>query len=258
MYDQAVFITQEEYDTTNSKPLSVQSFVERPALYIIAAGSSSVEDQVTILPDRIDCLRELSIAVESQNGVPVTDKLRFFIGDHPAQQFERGTQLGGMYKCGSCGVKDILMDDFAHTVNAKLRSLSDLQALATEGKFGKQPNVLKPFDKLKVDQLPQELASRGVRDLDGKKPALQLQLTETLKGVQYVPTLLLTNPQQSLSTLNLSEYTIVDCEPLHDLKGHVANLLKELPYLLQDDKRRKCEAILEANSSDKMTGGDYR
>lgn len=95
VYDPAVFITQQEYDARKSKPTCVQSIIERPALYIITAGSSSVDDQASILPDRVDCLKDLTQAIQGASNIPIDDRLRFFIGDHPAQQFERGTQLGG-------------------------------------------------------------------------------------------------------------------------------------------------------------------
>ena len=50
-----------------------------------------------------------------------------------------------------------------------------------------------------------------------------------LKGIQRVPSLLFNNPTQPLSEINLQDYTILDCEPLHDLKGHLSHLLSELP-----------------------------
>ena len=107
-YDPAVFYTQSEHEETHGKSPSIQSLVERPKLYIMAAGSSSVEDQVAIIQDRIDCLHELSANLTASNGVVIHNKMSFFIGDHPAQQFKRGTQQGGKFKCGGCGVRDTL------------------------------------------------------------------------------------------------------------------------------------------------------
>jgi len=70
-----------------------------------------------------------------------------------------------------------------------------------------------------------------------------------------VPSLLILNPEQALSDLNLEQYTVLDCEPLHDIKGHLANLFEELPYILADEVRKKCEALLETNlSGEKVTG----
>ena len=66
--------------------------------------------------------------------------------------------------------------------------------------------------------------------------------------------MLLLNP---LSTLHLQDYTIFDCEPLHDLKGHFAHLIAELPYVLQGEKKQTCEEII-SNKTEKMTGAKYR
>ena len=81
------------------------------------------------------------------------------------------------------------------------------------------------FDSLKVDELRQESTARGVSDTTMKKDALNGILESTLKGIVRVPALLLPNPTQSLSILNLSRYELLASEPLHDLKGHIINLL---------------------------------
>lgn len=77
-----------------------------------------------------------------------------------------------------------------------------------------------------------------------------------MRGVQRVPTLLLFNPIQQLQQLNLEKYAALDCEPLHDLKGHLGNLLKELPYILPENLQKTCEDIIKANTHE-MTGADY-
>jgi len=70
-----------------------------------------------------------------------------------------------------------------------------------------------------------------------------------------VPSLLILNPEQGLSN---EQYTVLDCEPLHVIKGHLANLFEELPYILADKVRKKCEALLETNiSREKVTGADF-
>ena len=73
-----------------------------------------MHQHLALVADRLECLQELAEAVVAPNGVPITDKMRFFCGDKPAQQFERGTQVGGSYKCGSCGCKDSVMQDLMH------------------------------------------------------------------------------------------------------------------------------------------------
>ena len=84
-----------------------------------------------------------------------------FVGDHPAQSFERGSQVGGHYKCGGCNCR---IDEIAHAFTCTWRSL---QSLVLKGKFGKEPGVLKPFSGLTRDQLSEELRSTGVFDLTG-------------------------------------------------------------------------------------------
>lgn len=66
---------------------------------------------------------------------------------------------------------------------------------------------------MNTEQLQQELRARNVCHIHTTKSKLQ--------DVQQVPTLLLDNPTQLLSDLNLQHYTLLDCEPLHDLKGHL-------------------------------------
>lgn len=239
-YDPAVFYTQAEYEDKHGKSPSIQTLIERPVIHLMAAGTSAVDDQLALLQDRIDCLNDLSTNITSSNSINIHDKLKFFIGDHPAQQFERGTQLGGNFKCGGCSIKSSMMGDLAHTLQLTWRDLQDQQDLVTKGKFGKQPCNSKLFDRMLIADLKLELHSRGIFDTDHRKDCLQDMLTNILCGIQHVPTLLMLNPQQSLSQLNLDDYTVLDCEPLHDLKGHFKNLLQELPFLLNGDKRTTC------------------
>jgi len=77
--------------------------------------------------------------------------------------------------------------------------------------------------------------------------------------VQRVPSLLLFNPTQSLSALNLEQYFVVDCEPLHDLKGHFRNLFEEIPATLPDQLCASATNLIQATlSKDKTTGADLR
>ena len=64
------------------------------------------------------------------------------------------------------------------------------------------------------------------------KDDLQKSLNLILCGVSRAPALLLTDPTQQLESLNLERYEILASEPLHDIKGHITNLIAELPYIL--------------------------
>ena len=111
---------------------NIQSYIEEPEIHIIALSSSSQEDQAALISDRLECIKEL---MTTTNGIVVTDKLFFFTGDKPAAQFERGTQQGGYYKCGSCGCRSTRMDDLAYSLNCKWRSMGDLQTLVLAGEL---------------------------------------------------------------------------------------------------------------------------
>ena len=259
LYDHAVFLTNVEYQRKYNQNIDVQSEVEQPEVHMLALGSPSIEDQAALLPERVACLHDLNTTIMASNGVEVTDRLHFFTGDKPAAQFERGTQIGGAYKCGGCGCKDTMMDDQAYALRCTLRSFGDLQGIAVSGTFGKQPNILKPFDQLLVAQLKQELLARKVYEIDKKKPELRAILVDILKGVQRVPSLLLLNPPQPISHLYLEDYTILDSEPLHDLKGHLLNLFSELPYILPQPVKDQCQTrINQCTSKEKTTGADLR
>ena len=234
----------------------IRSLIEEPTIYMIAPSTSSPADQLAVVGDRT-CLQELSRPVIASNGVEVSDCLRFFCGDKPAQQFERGTQIGGTYKCGGCGCKDAMMVDLAHAFYHSWRSLNDIQNLVLAGQFGSKPGCLKPLDNLKVADLRKELQTRGVETQGMLKPQLMSLLTDILQGVQRVPTLLTLCPTQSLTSLNIQKYEVIDCEPLHDLKGHLYNLLPEIPHLLDSPVSQECQQLLETTLPKQKVSGAF-
>lgn len=219
-----------------------------------------MEDQAALIGDRLSCIEDLKTAVTTSDGVEITDALRFFTGDHPATQFEQRTKQGGTYKCGVCGCNECLFDDQALSLFHEWRTPAQLQSIATNGTFGKQAGVLQPFN-LKVNELRMELGARGITaDKKVLREDLQRTLDETLRGVARVPALLLTNPTQDLAALNLQSYEIVACEPLHDIKGHITNVITELPYILPTGNiALKCTHLISCClAKDKKSGADLR
>ena len=107
MYDKAVL---QDRIPGNSNQ-NIQGTIEEPEIHVIALSSSSPEDQAALISDRKECLKELTLKLTTQDGIEITDRLFFFLGDKPAAQFERDTQQGGYYKCGSCGCHANVMDD---------------------------------------------------------------------------------------------------------------------------------------------------
>jgi len=114
-----------------------------------------------------------------------------------------------------------MMQDIAHALNCKWRSLKDLQTLVLGGTYSNQTCTLKPLDNLKIGELQKELQARGYDTTDKLKPELQETLCSLLKGAQRVPTILTLNPTQSLHRLNLTDYEVLDCEPLRPQGSHL-------------------------------------
>lgn len=113
-FDSAIFCANLEH----MQAKDIQAYIEEPEVSIIAMSSSSIQDQAALIADRMECIQDMSTSLCTTSGVPITDKLKFFYGDKPAAQFERGTQIGGHYPCGSCGTHVSRFDDFAYRPTA--------------------------------------------------------------------------------------------------------------------------------------------
>ncbi len=65
-----------------------------------------------------------------------------------------------------------------------------------------------------------------------------------------------------MSQLNLDSYTVLDCEPLHDLKGHLINLLTELPHIMLGECKRSVSELLQhllySKKQNGYSGSDLR
>ena len=73
VYDPVVFYTDEEYKQLYpGANVNIQAEVEQPEIHLLACGSSSVEDQVALIGDRLTCLRELSKPVKTETGMEIT------------------------------------------------------------------------------------------------------------------------------------------------------------------------------------------
>ncbi len=86
----------------------------------------------------------------------------------------------------------------------------------------------------------------------------RLEISRILRGAQRVPSLLVLNPQQTLTQLNLHEYEILYCEPLHDFKGHGHNLLNELPYLVPTQHKQTIAKLIQCSLKEAPSGAVIR
>ena len=102
------------------------------------------------------------------------------------------------------------------------------------------------YDPLKtMGEIQTELRLRGCIDVDMPKAQLVAKLKSILEGVQRVPSLLLSCPTSELKQFNLQRYSILPCEPLHDLKGHLNNLLPNVPTLLTSELKTNVHDLIQ-------------
>lgn len=58
----------------------------------------------------------------------------------------------------------------------------------------------------------------------------------------------------------LGMYEVLPTEPLHDVKGHIANIVTEVAVHLSDDEKKLFEETLGlvSGTKDQLRGSDYR
>ena len=262
VYDPLVYLTDDEVAKSHKSTMTVQEMVEQGEVYIMTHCSSSSADQAGLIPERVACLDSLADPIVIEDGLSIHDSLHFFKGDKQSAWFEAGIQRGGHYCCIACEchVKDFT--DFTTMVqNCRLRGLREIQKTAICGSFGKIPNKVNSFESLSREELRQELVSRQIYDFPpNNKKAMTDILKDHLCGVQRVPALLLLNPRADLLDMNLVNYTVLSFEPLHDLKGHIANVLGQLPSVInQPAVKSKVKDYLDTFAQKpKLYGSDYR
>ena len=109
---------------------------------------------------RVYSLQELSSDISTSTGVLITDNIRFFHGDGPAQQFEAGQHIGGTYFCIGCSVLSTRADDIAYSFRCHRLSMSERQEFILKGSEWKKGGI-NPLDNLKVQELREEILARG-------------------------------------------------------------------------------------------------
>ena len=171
----------------------------------------------------------------------VTDTSRFFHGDGPAQQFEAGNSIGGTYCCVGCGVRNDQIDDIASAFRCKQLSLHLRQEILLQGVAWKNISS-RSLDNLLAD-LKKELCMRGISVEGKKKPALAKEFDDIKLGANNFPALLQNNPKVTLSSLNLQQYEVSPTEPLHDLKGHLGNIIDETLVITTGDALQEIKKI---------------
>ena len=122
----------------------------------------------------------------------------------------------------------------------------------------KKSNILA---KIRRDDIVSELHLRDVEfKIAQLKDDLLPKLVEEMAGIQRLPALMFHVPRRNLAECHLEKYEIVTIEPLHAVKGHIANLYELLPSRLtdKDEKNLLQDAIDVSFKKDAKTGADYR
>ena len=115
------------------------------------------------------------------------------------------------------------------------------------------------INHLKISELRIELERRGLSTARKRKPELERDFDELCRGIVNVPALLQGSPETPLTNLHLDKYEISPVEPLHDVKGHLSNLIDEIRAILTGEAKERVVAI--ANSvlgKETLRGSDFR
>ena len=82
----------------------------------------------------------------------------------------------------------------------------------------------------------------------------------TLQGIQRVPALLYHNPISTFKDHHIDDYEALQCEPMHDISNHIANIIEELPRHLTKEQKAIFNETLELalGGKDTKRATDYR
>ena len=118
---------------------------------------------------------------------------------------------------------------------------------------------INPLDNMRVHELRVELEKRGLATAGKKRQELEKDFDELRRGIVNVPALLQGCPETNVGHLCLDKYEISPVEPLHDVKGHLNNLIDEIRPLLKGEAKKRVDVI--ANSvlgKETLRCSDYR
>ena len=123
-----------------------------------------------------------------------------------------------------------------------------------------QRGGIKPLDGLSKCQLQHEIQARGSNASPTMtKLKLQHEFHALRKGINNFPALLTSNPQTSLEEINLQQYEISACEPLHDFKGHMANLVEEIKHMVVGNAKSEVTKVISVTlGKDTLRCVDYQ
>ena len=92
-----------------------------------------------------------------------------------------------------------------------------------------------------------------------RKPELERDFDELRRGITNVPALLQGVADRPLAEFSLNHYEISPVEPLHDLKGHLSNIIDEIKVLVTGPAKQRVNSICSSVlAKERLRGSDYR
>ena len=120
------------------------------------------------------------------------------------------------------------MTELDHAFRCPYKTLRMKQNTVLAASVGRANSIRRnprPFDNLSKDEMELEILKRKLHwNSRMKNNEMEKILKIELQGTNRVPAMLFLNPVDSLESLELGEYEILYCEPMHDIAGHSSNV----------------------------------
>ena len=154
--------------------------------------------------------------------------MHFYKDDGLAVELECGQERGGHFYCTGCAVNANRVYELYHVARCKVVIYLERQQAILHGLIGRRLSMMmypKPFQNTSKVELEKEVRARRLETRGELKPDLKQAPTNNLQRKVRVPALLFLNPEAPFQNLNLKGYEVLPSEPVHDLAGHIGNLL---------------------------------
>ena len=151
-----------------------------------------------------------------------------------------------------------------HAFRCPYKTLTIKQNIVLAASVGRANSIRrnpKPFENLSKDEIELEILEQKLYwNSKMKKNEMERILKIELQGTNRVPAMLFLNPVESLESLQLGEYELLYCEPMHDIAGHISNVFEEVPHHLHNDESKMFKETVDLclNEKDNNRAFDHR
>ena len=124
LYDDAIFMANEEYFQLTGISTEVQPITEKPYLYILTRYPST-KQQLIYSEEHLTDILNLKDSLTTKDGITIFDVAQTFKDDHPATYYEAGQQKGGNYACHASNSNSNCHKRYSYSFKCKYLSLKD-------------------------------------------------------------------------------------------------------------------------------------